>query len=341
MMIISAGCPSPGGGGGETGGGSETGGGVSPGNPTASGRTLSFTLELSEANGNPLELGSGPSRTAVTSDVGILAVATVRGKAYSLTVTQVPSTAASITLTVKKTGFLDTAIGPIPIPPTGNPPLQTKTIPYAYTTAVTGKVTTPAGKAVTQYDTTTRLPVSSSGDAEVRASTDSAVKAAVAADGSFTLRVKHPGNFTLSVDYPAGRDYKAGSPQSVTTTKAAHTQDITLKYGYTTTLSGFVIDNPPGSSLIPRNDVEVIIEVENLEVTTNSDGVRILTEVEGREAARTVSRTIGGTEGRYRITFDHPGSFKASASFQGRTGSYSLNRYTGADATTGTIDMRP
>ena len=102
--------------------------------------------------------------------MGIPAVGTVRGKAYSLTVTQVPSTAASLTLTVKKTGFLDTAIGPIPIPPTGNPPFQTKTIPYAYTTAITGKVTTPAGNAVTQYDTATRLSVSSSGDAEVRVS---------------------------------------------------------------------------------------------------------------------------------------------------------------------------
>ena len=330
-MIILAGCPSPGGGGGETGGG------VNPGNPTAPERTLSFTLELSEPNGNPLELGSGPSRTAVTSDVGIPAVGTVRGKAYSLTVTQVPSTAASITLTVKKTGFLNAAIGPIPIPPTGNPLLQTKTIPYAYTTAITGKVTTPAGKAVTQYDTTTRLPVSSSGDAEVRASTNSAVTAAVAADGSYTLRVKHPGTFTLSVDYPAGRDYKAGSSQSVTTTKAAHTQDVALKYGYTTTLSGQVFDTAPAG---PRNEVPIIIEVEGFEVTDRG-GVPTLTKVEGREAARTVSRTIGGTEGSYSITFDHPGSFWASASFEGRSGNYSLSRNTGAAATTGSIVLRP
>ena len=303
-MMILTGCPSPGGGGGETGGG------VSPGNPTASGRTLSFTLELSEPNGNPLELGSGSSRTAVTSDVGIPAVATVRGKAYSLTVTQVPSTAASITITVKKTGFLDTAIGPIPIPPTGNPPLQTKTIPYAYTTAITGKVTTPAGKAVTQYDTTTRLPVSSSGDAEVRASTDSTVKAAVAADGSYTLRVKHPGTFTLSVDYPAGRDYKAGSPQSVTTTKAAHTQDIALKYGYTTTLSGNTAVTLPDGTPFARNDVSVIVYVE------------------GREVGRTVSPTISGDSGTYLITFDHPGTFRAAASFEAQTGDYSPARYT-------------
>ena len=141
----------------------------------------------------------------------------------------------------------------------------------------------------------------------MRASTDSAV----AADGGFTLRVKHPGAFTLSVDYPAGRDYKAGSPQSVRTTKAAHTQDIALKYGYTTTLSGQVFDTAlPG----PR------------------DGIPIIIEVEGREADRTVSRTI---------TFDHPGSFRASASFEGRTGNYSLARHTGAAAPTGSIVLRP
>ena len=227
---------------------------------------------------------------------------------------------------------------------TGKPVTPGKPItppkPKTYTTIVSGRVTTPAGKAVTQYDTATRRSVPSSGDAEVRVSTDSSAKtdkAAVAADGSFTLRVKHPGTFTLSVDYPAGRDYKAGSPQSVTTTKAAHTQDIALKYGYTTTLSGQVFDTaPPG----PRNDVPIIIEVEGSEVTDRG-GVPTLTKVEGREAARTVSSTIGGTEGSYSITFDHPGSFWASASFDGRSGNYSLARYTGAAATTGSIVLRP
>ena len=201
-----------------------------------------------------------------------------------------------------------------PSPGGGGSPGQT------YTTILSGRVTTPAGKAVTQYDTTTRLSVPSAEDVKVWASTDSAVKAAVAADGSFTLRVKHPGTFTLSVDYPAGRDYKAGSPQRVTTTKAAHTRNIALKYGYTTTLSGQIMDTDPAG---PRNDVPIIIEVE------------------GREAARTVSRTIGGTVGSYRITFDHPGSFRASASFEGRTGNYSPARYTGAAAPTGSIVLRP
>ena len=197
---------------------------------------------------------------------------------------------------------------------TGKPVTPGKPIPppkpKTYTTIVSGKVTTPAGKAVTQYDTATRRSVPSGEDAEVRVSTDSSartVKAAVAADGSFTLRVTHPGTFTLSVDYPAGRDYKAGSPQSVTTTKAAHTQNIALKYGYTTTLSGQVVDTAPTG---PRN------------------GATVTASVEGREAKRTVSRTIGGYPGSYSITFDHPGSFRFTGSFEGRMRTYSLTRWT-------------
>ena len=207
---------------------------------------------------------------------------------------------------------------------TGKPVTPVKPItPPTYTTIVSGRVTTPAGNAVTQYDTATRRSVPSAEDAKVWASTDSAVKAAVAADGSFTLRVKHPGAFTLSVDYPAGRDYKAGSPQSVTTTQAAHTQDIALKYGYTTTLSGRVNDNLPSGGSIIRNGVPVIVYVE------------------GREATRTDSRTIGGNVGRYVIMFDHPGTFRVAASFGGRTGGYSIARHTGPTSpTAGTIDLR-
>ena len=198
-----------------------------------------------------------------------------------------------------------------------------------YTTIVSGRITTPAGKAVTQYDTTTKRPVPSAEDAEVTASTDSsarAVKAAVAADGRFTLEVKHPGTFTLSVDYPAGRDYKAGAPQSVTTTKAAHTQDITLKYGYTTTLSGQVIVLNTSGDGSSRNGVTVTVAVEGRVVnSTTSSG----------------TNTAGIQLGNYRITFDHPGSFRASASFEGRTGNYSLARHTAVAAPTGSIILRP
>ena len=213
----------------------------------------------------------------------------------------------------------------------GTPPAPT------YTTTVSGKVTTPAGKTVTQYETRARPLVPSAADAKVWASTAPTTKVAVAADGSYTLEVAgHPGTFTLNVDYPAGRDYKAGAPQSVSTTAAAHTQNIVLNYGYRTTLSGEVFDTVPGG---PRNEVPVIIKVEVIEMTSRG-GVPTITKVEGREAARTVSSTIGGNAGSYRITFDHPGTFRATASFGGRSGEYSLGRTTGGPVTTGGIILR-
>ena len=197
----------------------------------------------------------------------------------------------------------------------GTPPAAT------YTTTVSGKVTTPAGNAVTQYETAARPLVPSAADAKVWASTAPTTKVAVAADGSYTLEVAgHSGTFTINVDYPAARDYQAAAPQSVSTTAATHTQNIVLNYGYRTTLSGEVIDT--GAPAGPRNEVPVIIEVES------------------REVDRTVSRTIGGNAGSYRITFDHPGTFRATASFEGRSGEYSLGRNTGAPATTGSIVLR-
>ena len=189
----------------------------------------------------------------------------------------------------------------------GTPPAAT------YTTTVSGKVTTPAGKPVTQYETTARPSVPSADDAKVWASTTSATttKVPVAADGSYTLEVTdHPGTFTLNVDYPAGRDYKAGAPQSVTTTATAHTQDIALSYGYTTTMSGLV---------------SVCLSVSSC---SNRNGATVIIEVESREAARTTSRTIGGNAGSYRITFDHPGTFRATASIGSRTDDTPYPRHT-------------
>ena len=57
---------------------------------------------------------------------------------------------------------------------------------------------------------------------------------------------------------PAVRDYKAGAPQSVTTTAAAHTQNVALRYGYTTTMSGLVTDCLSVSSCSNRNGATVI-----------------------------------------------------------------------------------
>ena len=304
-MIMLTGCPSPGG---NDVNPSRDGGAVNPGNPGSPERTLSFILELSEPNGNPLELGSGLSLTTVTSDAGTAAVGTVRGKTYPITVTQVPPNAAALTLTVRKKGFLDTAIGPITIPPKGNPPPQTRTIPYAYTTTITGKVVTPARAADPAKGGVIKT-------AQAWASTDPGNKVTVdTADGSYTLEgVRHSGTFTITADYTAADgDYKTGAPQTVSTTAAAHTQDITLSYGHTITLSGRVFDNPPGASITYRNGATVIITAEN----------------RGLEVARTISSTIGGNAGSYRVTFDHPGRFRITASFDGRSHSFEPARVT-------------
>ena len=147
------------------------------------------------------------------------------------------------------------------------------------------------------------------------ASTAPTTKVTVKADGSYTLEVAgHPGTFTINVDYPTGRDYKAGAPQSVSTTAAAHTQNIALEYGYRTTLSGNTAVTLPGGTLFARNGVLVIVYVE------------------GREVGRTVSPTISADSGTYLITFDHPGTFRAEASFEAKTGDYSPARYTDAIA---------
>ena len=188
-------------------------------------------------------------------------------------------------------------------PPPGGGGNPGSDLAKTYTTTVSGKVTTPAGNTVTQYDAATRRDILSADAAKVWASTASTTKVAVKADGSYTLTVTHPGTFTLNVDYPAGRDYKAGAPQSVTTTAAAHTQDIALKYGYTITLSGIVAAlNAGGTTGSARNNATVTVAVEGREVgSTTSSG----------------TNAAGTPLGNYRITFDHPGTFRVTASFTG------------------------
>ena len=311
-MIMLTGCPSPGGNDVKP---SRDGGAVNPGNPGSPERTLSFTLELSEPSGKPLELGSGPSLTTVTSDAGTTAVGTVRGKTYPITVTQVPPNAAALTLTVRKKGFLDTAIGPITIPPKGNPPPQTKTIPYAYTTSITGKVVTPARAA----DPAKGAVITT---AQVWASTDPGNKVTVdPADDSYTLEgVRHSGTFTITADYTAADgNYKTGAPQTVTTIAAAHTKDIALKYGYTTTLSGITVALNSGGIGSARNGVTLTAAVEDRVVgSTTSSG----TDASGNAA------------GNYRITISHPGTFRVTASFSGLNDEvFNLARLTAATHT--------
>ena len=160
--------------------------------------------------------------------------------------------------------------------------------PTTYTTTVSGKVTTPAGNPIAT--------------ARVWASTDPATKVTVGTDGSYSLEVvDHPGAFTVSADYTAtDGNYKAVAPQSVRTTTPAHTQNVSLAYGYTTTVSGQVYVAPPSAL---------------------TNGATVTARVEDRVVASVTSSgtdTSGNPAGNYSITFDHPGTFRVTASLAGR-----------------------
>ena len=181
---------------------------------------------------------------------------------------------------------------PSPTPTPNKPPPVRK-----YTTTITGKVVTPARAAdPAKGDVIKTAQVWSSIDPETKVSVDPA-------DGSFTITVTHPGTFTLNADYTApDKNYKTGAPQTVSTTAPAHTRDIPLNYGYTTTLSGIVVALNPGGSGSARNDATVTVTVENRVVdSTTSSG----THADGTPA------------GNYRITITHPGAFRATASLPG------------------------
>ena len=177
-----------------------------------------------------------------------------------------------------------------------------------YITIVKGKVITPA-KAL---DPAKGAVITT---AQVWSSTDTKNKVSVnTTDGSYTMIITHSGTFTLNADYTAAApndkgNYKTATPQAVTTTAQTHTQNITLKYGYTTTLSG-----------------RVVVGL----AATATNGATIIVSVEGREVTRTVSSTIESQAGMYRVTFDHPGSFLTTANVVG-SGSdrYEATRVTG------------
>ena len=178
----------------------------------------------------------------------------------------------------------------------GTPPAAT------YTTTVKGTVVTPARAA----DPTKGGVITT---AQVWASTDPTKKVSVdTTDGSYSLEVvKHSGTFTITADYTAGDgDYKTGALQSVTTTAAAHTQNIALSYGHTITVSGRIADDQrsTGGSITARN------------------GATVTAAAEGRVVKSVTSSgtdTSGTATGNYRITFDHPGTFQLRASFGGRS----------------------
>ena len=155
-------------------------------------------------------------------------------------------------------------------------------ITLQYVTTVSGKIITPA-----------KAKDSSKGSfittAEVRAN---GAKAKTNSEGSYELKVKHSGTFTITANYtnPDG-NYKQGAPQTVKTTSPNHGPlNIPLNYGYTTTMIG-----------------KVAVEFNF------KDGATVTIEVEGVKIGSTTTK--GG--GKYRITFSHPGTFKATASFPG------------------------
>ena len=183
----------------------------------------------------------------------------------------------------------------------GNP-VENKTAdnitPATYTTTVSGKVTTPAGKAIVRYSVESgrTILVPYAEDALVWASTALAKKVNAAPDGSYTLEVAgHGGSFTITASYPQGpnHNYKTSDPQTVNTTASTHTQNIALNYRYRTTISGKV-------GL--RNS------------TTALANVTVTLQVEGRDVATTVT----DSSGEYSVTIDHNGSFFAIFSTPGR-----------------------
>ena len=145
-------------------------------------------------------------------------------------------------------------------PPPGGGGNPGSDLAKTYTTTITGKVVTPARAA----DSTKGAVITT---AQVWASTDPTKKVSVdATNGSYSLEVvKHSGTFTITADYTAGDGtYKAGAPQTVTTTAAAHTQDIALRYGYTITISGVIADDQrsTGGSITARNGATVTAAAE-------------------------------------------------------------------------------
>ena len=174
---------------------------------------------------------------------------------------QVKEHTGTFTLTVKKAGYtpvtterIDTAENTHTVPairltkitPTGG---GTREPTATYTTTVRGKIVTPARAA----DPAKGSIITT---ARVWSSIDPANKVPVdSTDGSCNLEVaNHTGSFTITADYTAAgnRNYKTSAPRTVTTTGAAiENQDIALKYGYTTTVSGTVVTLPGGGTTAP------------------------------------------------------------------------------------------
>ena len=170
-----------------------------------------------------------------------------------------------------------------------------------YTTTVSGRIVTPGFAA----DPSKGRSISK---AEVWA--DPARKAAAKADGSYSLEVTHSGTFTITADY-TGTDgnYKASAPKTINTSaQNIDDQNIALKYGYTTAVSGSVLVYPGNVAKNLRDGI----------TGTRTNGVTVIVEVEGVEAARGMTKNIGGwgKDGEYHINdIAHNGTLTIKASF--------------------------
>ena len=135
------------------------------------------------------------------------------------------------------------------------------------------------------------------------------------ADGSYSLTVKGPGPFQITAGY-TGTDgnYKTSDPQTVKITGRTHRLNIPLKYGYTTTVSGFIYyEEYAGATPIRQRGAAVIIETDY--------GTKI-------------GETVTDGEGNYSVTVSHAGRFKvkASAVVAGRRAEIRLPTTTETDA---------
>lgn len=159
------------------------------------------------------------------------------------------------------------------------------------TTTVSGRITTPAGNPITT--------------AQVWASTDPANKVRVdTTDGSYSLLVIHSGNFTITAEDTDG-NYQTSDPKPFNDIKAESIdgQDIGLKYGHITTVSGRVV-----STFTDRG----------ARISLNTNNVTITLEVEGIALPEVKTRTIGATVGAYSINdVAHNGTLTIKASYSG------------------------
>ena len=193
-----------------------------------------------------------------------------------------------------------------------NPTTPTTTGSGKIATTVSGRITTPAGNPVTT--------------AQVWASTDPANKVKVdTTDGSWSLPVSHSGSFTITAE-DTDDNYQTSDPKPFNDIKAENIdgQDIGLKYGRTTTVSGKT--RLYGGTPLAGGE---------------RSGITVTIEVEGVEVGRTTSMAgTGSTLGSYNLNdVAHNGRLTIKANFRSYTYSYTLTST--ARAVSHIINMYP